>query len=235
MRKHILILTAIVVVISAALVAFFLKVNLYPVKAASEAYIVDNLFTQLLVVASVIFALCLVTIVYSCIVFRRRRGDTEDGPSWHEHGPIETMWTIIPLAIVMVFAVIGAMVLRDITQPPATAKELEVKVVGAQWAWRFEYPEYGVSSSELRLPVDRPVLFRLHATDVIHSLWVPEFRLKEDAVPGIEVLLRITPDRVGDYKVLCAELCGLAHSYMIAPARVVEPASFDQWVRELKR
>ncbi|MBI4289166.1 MAG: cytochrome c oxidase subunit II [Chloroflexi bacterium] len=235
MKKHIIIVACLAAALSAGLVAFLLRVNFMPPEAAAQAGPVDRLFDLLLVVAAVVFALCLVGLVYSAVVFRRRRGDAADGPPWHGHVPIEVAWTIVPLVIVLFFSVYGAVVLKDITRPSGPIPELEVRVTASQWSWRFEYPEYQVASSELRLPVNRPVLLRLHATDVIHSFWVPEFRSKQDAVPGMDTILRITPNRTGEYKVECAEMCGIAHAYMLAPVRVVEPSAFEQWAREQKR
>ncbi len=81
------------------------------------------------------------------------------------------------------------------------------------------------------LPKDRPVEFRINTKDVLHDFWVPEFRLKSDAVPGLTTKIRLTPDRLGSYEVVCAELCGLGHSTMRQDVRVVEPAAFDSWVR----
>jgi cytochrome c oxidase subunit 2 len=107
-------------------------------------------------------------------------------------------------------------------------------VVAAQWSWQFEYPEYGVSASELHLPVNRPVLLKLNAVDVIHSFWVPEFRVKQDAVPGMETVLRLTPSREGSYTLLCAELCGLLHAYMTAPVSVEGEQDFLSWVQKQK-
>ena len=239
MRKHILIMTSFVVVISAGLVAVLLNVGFTPVEASAESHQIDRLLLRLLVVAAVIFTLCLVAIIYSCVVFRRRRDegdeDGEDGPTWQSHAPTEIIWTLVPLVIVIIFAVYGAVVLKDITQAPPGDKELEVNVTAFQWAWSFEYPQYNITSSEIRLPVNRPVLFHLQSRDVIHAIWVPEFRVKQDAVPGMMMMLRVTPDRVGDYKMYCNQLCGLGHSYMTAPVKVVEPAAFDQWVKEQRK
>ncbi len=81
------------------------------------------------------------------------------------------------------------------------------------------------------LPKDRPVEFRINTKDVLHDFWVPEFRLKSDAVPGLTTKIRLTPDRLGRYEVVCAELCGLGHSTMRQDVRVVQPAAFDLWVR----
>ena len=105
-----------------------------------------------------------------------------------------------------------------------------VKVTGQQFTWSFDYPSEKVKSNELVLPQDRPVEFRIHTNDVLHSFWVPEFRLKSDAVPGLTTKIRLTPDRLGRYQVVCAELCGIGHSTMRQNVRVVPAADFDSWV-----
>lgn len=231
MKKHAIVLPLLIVVVSAILVVFILNLGLAPLSAATQSPPIDSLLYLLLSIAAVIFALCLVTLIYSAIVFRARPGDVEDGPPIHGHNLLEAIWTLIPLAIVLILAVYGAVVLQDITRATAGGQELEVKVIASQWAWRFEYPQYGIATSELRLPVNRPVLFKLTSQDVIHSFWVPEFRVKMDNVPGMETVLRVTPNRLGQYKLLCAELCGLAHTYMTAPVNVTGEDEFNRWAQ----
>jgi cytochrome c oxidase subunit 2 len=107
-----------------------------------------------------------------------------------------------------------------------------VNVIGSQWSWRFEYPELGIQTNELRLPVNRQALLRLSSMDVIHSFWVPEFRVKQDALPGGKEFireLRVTPSQVGNYTLRCAELCGLNHTTMESPVIVMAAADFDAW------
>ena len=107
-----------------------------------------------------------------------------------------------------------------------------VKVTAQQWSWSFEYPSYGVTSTELHLPVDKQVLLQMTSRDVIHSFWVPEFRPKQDLVPGRITQLRITPTLIGNYKVRCAEMCGTSHAYMEQPVVVTNKADFDVWMGE---
>jgi cytochrome c oxidase subunit 2 len=111
---------------------------------------------------------------------------------------------------------------------------LEVDVTAGQWFWKFEYPEYGISSDKLYLPVDRQVFLNMTSLDVIHSFWVPEFRVKQDLVPGQKTELRITPDLAGAYKVRCAELCGTSHAYMEAQVYVVSQGEFNSWIDQQK-
>lgn len=230
--KHIFLLTFFIVLLSTFLAILFLKVSFTPPGASSLSYPLDRLLSILFSIGAVIFAICFVALVYSVIAFRRRPGDMGDGPPWHAHTPTEALWALVPLAIVIFVGTYGALVLRDITQPSNPGEELEIRVTAMKWSWRFEYPEYKITSNDLKLPVKAPVLFKLTSKDVVHSLWVPEFRVKMDAVPGMETHLRVTPTRVGQYKLLCAELCGLAHTVMLAPVQVMEREDFEKWARK---
>ncbi|MEX2023964.1 MAG: cytochrome c oxidase subunit II, partial [Thermoleophilaceae bacterium] len=147
---------------------------------------------------------------------------------------LEIIWVTIPFIIVSVLAGYGWIVLDDIeAKKPDT---LVVDVTGQQFAWSFEYPDQGgVRSNELVLPKDRPVRFRINTADVLHDFWVPDFRLKSDAVPGITTEIRLTPNRLGSYPVVCAELCGIGHSTMRQTVRVVQPAAFESWVARRQR
>jgi cytochrome c oxidase subunit 2 len=143
------------------------------------------------------------------------------------------IWTLVPLAAVIYLSVIGASTLAATQR--ADPKPLVVNVIGSQWSWRFDYPDAGLSSNELVLPLNKQVLLRLHSLDVIHSFWVPEFRVKQDLLPGGDSMireLRITPDLVGNYKVRCSEMCGRLHASMEAPVRVVSQTDYDAWVKE---
>ena len=243
MRKHSIVLALLISLSSAVLVWVFLKVQLTPAVASTQAQAIDKLFRILFAIGGVILALCLVTLIYVAVAFRRPQEDMEDGPPLQGHTALEMGWTLVPLAIVIALGIYGAVVLRDISPPPPRTElevqgfafRLEVRVTAFQWGWGFQYPQYGITSPELRLPVGRPVLLRLTSRDVIHSFWVPEFRVKQDAVPGKEFLLWVTPTKEGHYKVYCAELCGLAHALMAAPVTVMPVADFERWVKEAPR
>jgi len=133
--------------------------------------------------------------------------------------------------MVLGMAYIGAQNLGETRRADPDA--MVVNVTGFQWGWSFEYPEYGITSKELYLPVNKQVLLKMTSRDVIHSFWVPEFRVKQDLVPGRITELRITPTMLGDtYKVRCSEICGTSHAYMENPVIVVEKVAFDAWVAE---
>jgi cytochrome c oxidase subunit 2 len=131
--------------------------------------------------------------------------------------------------IVIAIGYIGADNLAQVKAIDPQAEQ--IKVVGFQWNWRFEYPQ-GFTSNTLYLPVNRQVVLKMESLDVIHSFWVPEFRVKQDLVPGRVEEYRITPTLVGDYKVRCAEMCGTKHSYMESPIKVLSQREYDAWVTE---
>lgn len=217
-----------VVAIFAAIGIFGLRNEwLLPIPAAVQAAPIDQLFSYHWILISALFALIFGIMVYSFIFFRRKPGDETDGPHIEGNNALEVTWTILPLITVLGFAVIGSQTLREVLLPDPDA--MEVRVIGQQWAWRFEYPEFGVTSTELVLPINQQVLLRMESTDVLHSFWVPEFRIKQDLVPGQETQLRITPNKVGDYKVRCAEICGASHYAMLADVKVVGEREFINW------
>ena len=110
--------------------------------------------------------------------------------------------------------------------------ELRVNVTGLQYAWIFTYPETGITTSEMHVPIGREVQINMTANDVIHAFWVPEFRLKQDAIPGRQSEIRFTPKKAGDYTLICAELCGPYHGAMRASVVVETEEAFDKWQQE---
>jgi cytochrome c oxidase subunit 2 len=163
--------------------------------------------------------------------YRARPGDTGDGAPIHGNTKLEVIWVAIPTIIVSILAAYAWIVLDDVEakQP----NELRVVVTGQQFAWRFQYPEYdNLKTNQLYLPKDRPVKFDIKSDDVLHSFWVPSFRLKIDAVPGLTTFIRLTPSRLGKYDIVCAELCGIGHSTMRQYTTVVEEPEFEDWVAE---
>jgi cytochrome c oxidase subunit II len=210
--------------------AIALWIDWFPTSAAGSADQIDTVYDVLLICSVPIFVLVMTIALYSVIRFRAKPGDMRDGPPIHGNTRLEVIWVTIPFLMVTALAIYGWVVLDDIEakQP----NQLIVNVTGQQFTWTFEYPAEKVNSTELVLPDGRPVEFRIKTNDVIHSFWVPEFRLKSDAVPGLTTKIRLTPDRVGRYQVVCAELCGIGHSVMRQNVRVVPPARFDSWLRE---
>jgi cytochrome c oxidase subunit 2 len=224
---------AIGVVASLVGIAIALLIDWFPTNAAGSADKIDTVYDVLLICSVPIFVLVMTVAIYSVVRFRAKPGDMRDGAPIHGNTRLEVVWVTIPFLMVTALAIYGWVVLDDLEakQP----NELIVNVTGQQFTWTFEYPSEKVKSTELVLPKDRPVEFRIHTKDVIHSIWVPEFRLKSDAVPGLTTKIRLTPDRIGRYQVVCAELCGIGHSTMRQNVRVVAPGGFDSWLDDQKQ
>jgi cytochrome c oxidase subunit II len=228
--RHIIAAGLVVIGLMVLLFFGYQQIDLLPIAASRQSGPIDYLFRIQFLIIIFLFSLIVGLMLYSLIFFRKKAGDDTDGPHIEGNSALEIGWTVVPLVIVLTVAVIGGQVLgRTLAADP---KPLRVNVVGSQWAWRFEYPDLGIQSPEMILPVDKQALLILSSTDVIHSFWVPEFRVKQDALPGksFDRQLRITPDKVGDYKVRCSELCGLQHYAMQAPVRVLAQNDFDAWV-----
>jgi cytochrome c oxidase subunit 2 len=230
-QKHPLARMLLIGVIASVIgVLICLQIDWFPTEGSTQSEKIDTLYDVLLIVSVPIFVLVMTIAIYSVFAFRAKPGDKGDGAHIHGNTKLEIVWVTIPFLIVSALAIYGWIVLDDIEakQP----NELVVNVTGEQFTWSFDYPQEKVQSNELVLPVDRPVHFQIHAKDVLHSFWVPAFRMKQDAVPGITTTTRVTPDREGTYEVVCAELCGIGHATMRQQVRVVPTAEFDDWVKD---
>ena len=219
------------ILVSSVLVYFGLdSLNLFPVRASAEAETIDWLFNVEIIAISFLFSLIVVPLIYSLVVFRRKPGETGEGEHIEGSTKIEIIWTVIPLIMVLGLAYLGAWSLGDALRVDPEAMVVEVSAF--QWGWNFYYPEYEITTTELYLPINEQTLLEMESRDVIHSFWVPEFRLKQDIVPGQVTEYRITPIELGDYTLRCAELCGTSHSYMNTPVKVVTDSDFDVWIEE---
>lgn len=192
-----------------------------------------TLLNVMIVLSALVFAVVLVMMVYAIWKYRAKPGDESDGEPIHGNTRLEIAWTLIPTIIVLFAGGYSWKVLDDIEEP--ADKQLTVSVFSQQFAWSFAYPgkEYAFSEGELHVPVDRQIVFKLHALDVIHSFWVPEWRIKKDNVPGITTTAIVTPDKVGTYQLVCTELCGFGHATMRAKVVVEPPGQFKKWVEGL--
>jgi cytochrome c oxidase subunit 2 len=214
-------------------VVIALAIDWFPTPASEKSGEIDTLYDILLIVSVPVFVLVMTVAIYSCIKFRARPGETGDGPPIHGNTKLEIIWVAVPFAIVSVLAAYAWVVLDRVEAKQKDA--VQVRVIAQQFAWHFEYPEEGkFVSNELYLPKDRPVEFDIVTRDVLHSFWVPSFRLKYDAVPGLTTHLNITPNKIGAFPIVCTELCGAGHSTMRQEAHVVEPAEFDTWLEDQK-
>lgn len=231
-------LIAIGLVASAVGIAIGLAIDWFPVQASTQANSIDTLYHVLIIVSVPIFVLVTTIVGYCMFQFRERPGEEHlDGPSTHGSTGLEIVWTAIPALMLIGLCTYAYVVLTDIEAAPAADEpaELVVNVTGQQFAWTFEYPELEggkVAAAELVLPIDRSVKFNVRSKDVLHDFWVPEFRMKIDAVPGITTGYRVTPQKLGSWSVVCAELCGVGHALMRQKVSVVASDRFDAWVTE---
>src|SRR4051794_7723604 len=223
-------------------IAAGLAIDWFPDAASKQADKIDTLYDVLIIASVPMFVIVVTVVLGSVVMFRMRPGqELEDGPPIHGNTRLEVVWTAIPAALIAGLCTYAYVVLLDIEKKPTAAsaatREMKVRVDGEQFAWTFTYPKdvaggKPLTTNQLYLPTGRSVDFRIHAKDVIHDFWVPAFRLKLDAVPGIETHYRITPKRIGTYPVVCAELCGLGHGTMRSTVHVVTPARFRQWLAQ---
>ena len=189
---------------------------------------IDDLLNVMIVLSSFVFSIVMVMLLYAVWRWRAKPGDESDGAPIHGNTRLEIAWTVIPTVIVLFGAIYSWITLSDIEAHDPN--RMVVDVYSQQYEWHFDYPETGTTSRELHVPVNRQIEFRMHALDVIHSFWVPEWRIKKDNVPGITTRAYITPTKTGDFTLVCTELCGIGHSTMRAPV-VVEPSqiAWQQW------
>jgi cytochrome c oxidase subunit II len=215
-----------------------LAIPWFPDKASTQAGNIHTLYTVLLIASVPMFVLVETVVIYSVWKFRMKPGDEQkDGPPIHGNTRLEVMWTALPAVLILGLCGYAYGVLRSNEKSNPTA--MTVNVTARQFAFEFDYPGAGpggkdVVSPVLYLPVNRPVVFKLRAYDVIHSFFVPEFSVKLDAVPGITTTLRVTPNKPGSYPAECTELCGAGHGLMRANVQVVTPAAFQTWLASQK-
>ncbi len=194
---------------------------------------VDHAF-YLIGVASAIMMAMIVLFVLYCIV-KFRRSTTPTASQFHGNSVVEIICLIVPTTIVMWMFWVGFKPFHTMRTPPKDAKIIEV--TGMQWNWSFYYPDYDVTDSKLTLKGGEPVKFLMRSkdNDVLHSLYLPDFRLKEDCMPGKTTTMWLQPDMPTTnerptYNVFCAEFCGKDHAAMITTATILTPDEYDQWV-----
>jgi cytochrome c oxidase subunit II len=216
------------IVASAAGLTLALVPGWLPDSASDEAGRIDFIFWFVTAICVFIFAIVAAVLIYAVFKFRAQPDDDSDGPPIHGHTGLEILWTAIPTVLVTAIAIVSAIVLAK--NDAAGANPLKVDVFAQQFFWSYSYPGYSDKKSTiLRLPVNRSVVLTMHAKDVIHSFWVPEFRQKQDLVPGIHPTVHITPNKLGTYPVVCTELCGLGHALMRSRVVVMKPDAFERW------
>jgi cytochrome c oxidase subunit 2 len=225
------------VIASALGIALALAIDWFPTQASVQGEKIDTLWDVLLIASVPIFVLVETIVLYCAIKFRMRPGEElKDGPPIHGNTRLEIVWTAIPAMLLVGLCTYAYLVLTDIEKAPAGEKVLDVRVVGEQFTWTFFIKDdqgKEVKTNQLYLPEGRPVYFTVQSKDVIHDFFVPAFRMKIDAVPGISTHLRVTTKKTGDYPVVCAELCGLGHSTMRQTVHVLPAADFGTKLQQL--
>ncbi len=240
MNRHLVYAAALWIVLIAIgeAAAFY---DLYPVKAAKEADDSDDAFRFLIILGVPVFAFVVAVLAYSMLRFRVVGEPTDDGPPIRGRAGVARAWLVVTggLAVLTIIhpGLTGLAELRE--DKPI---DLTIRVEAFQWAWLVTYPEQDVESrSELVLPLDQRIRFEIEALDVLHSFWIPAFRQKIDAVPGRTTMVEVTTTKLGSmdddvaFRLQCAELCGLDHTRMVMPVRVVTAEEFDAWVASKRR
>ncbi|HXV56369.1 MAG TPA: cytochrome c oxidase subunit II [Gaiellaceae bacterium] len=239
MRKRSIIqMTLVGVAVGAALAVVAVFIPWLPEPASDQAGWIDSTYWLVTIICVAVFAVVAGVSGYAVWKFRAPPGDTDDGSPIHGHTGLEIVWTLIPTVLVTVIAVYSGVALAQAEDLPEGHRVVEV--TSEQFAWTFTYPDVDVegqplTTGELVLPIDEAVELVLTSKDVIHSFWVPEWRMKQDAVKGIDTRTVVKPTELGTFPVICTELCGLGHALMRSQARVVTPGEFDAWVEEQRR
>jgi cytochrome c oxidase subunit II len=200
---------------------------LFPESASTVASQVDSLYLFLVAVSMFFSLLIAVLVIYFAVKYRRRSPDDRPKPV---HGSIvlELAWSVIPLIISLFVFTWGARIYFTMRRPPASS--MDVYVVGKQWMWKFQHASGRREINELHIPVGRPVKLTMATEDVIHSLYVPAFRVKYDVVPGRYRTMWFEANKPGKYKLFCTEYCGTKHAGMTGFVVVMEQDEFQTWL-----
>jgi cytochrome c oxidase subunit 2 len=232
-------MTLVGVAVGAALAIVAVFIPWLPDAASEQAGIIDTVYWVVTIICVVVFAVVAGVSAYAVYKFRAPPGDMDDGSPIHGHTGLEIVWTLIPTILVTGIAVYSGVALAQAEDLPPNHRVVQVN--SEQFKWSFTYPDIEVeggkplTTGELVLPVDQTVRFEITSKDVIHSFWVPQWRMKQDAVQGITTETTVKPTQLGTFPVVCTELCGLGHALMRSQAVVLTPADFEAWVREQKR
>lgn len=213
-------------------------VRFYPEAKSDKGEEIETAFRALVFFAVPVFAMVVAVLLYSVLRHRVAGPPTEDGPGYHGRGAVPLAWFGVTAGLTLVIMIYpGLAGIPGIIDDPEP--DVVVGVTGVQWTWLVSYPDHDIQGSrELVLPVDRTVRFDITSLDVLHSFWIPAFLMKIDAIPGRTTTVTLRPTEIGSFqtdslfRVQCAELCGLGHSRMQIPVRVVSEQEFEDWVQE---
>jgi len=196
---------------------------------SSQGALIDTLFSVLVGIATAIFVIVQGFLLFSIVRFSHDPEDDTDSIPLRGNTRLEVLWTAIPAIIVVAISVYSYQILAAIDRPQPD--QLTVEVTGRQFAWEFYYPDYDIKTSELHIPLGRQALLKLTSADVNHAFWVPQMRMKKDAVGGKITTVNITGTELGTYPIVCAELCGAGHAVMRSQVVVQSASDFQTWVQ----
>ena len=205
----------------------FTNFPFFPQQASEQAAQIDALYFFLLAVTGFFAVLVAVLVVVFAIKFRRKH-DQEVGYPIHGSLALELLWTFIPLGITMVMFVWGAQVFFHMTRAPKNA--MDIYIVGKQWMWKAQHMDGAREINELHVPIGRPVRLIMGSEDVIHSFFIPDFRVKADVVPGRYNHMWFTATQPGRIHIFCTQYCGTKHSAMIGWVTAMTPADYQTWL-----
>jgi len=199
-----------------------------PEAASSFAGEVDALFNFVLVVSAILFVAVVGTMIYFVIRYRRRSHSFVPVPE-KEGKMLEVVSIVFPTILVLILFTWGFQVFITLSTAPPDSYEITVR--GKQWFWEFEYPNGVVTANEMYVPLNRPIRLKMSADDVLHSFYVPAFRVKHDVIPNRYTTVWFEATSVGEYRIYCTEYCGTLHSAMLGTVHVVTEAEFDAWLQ----
>ncbi len=197
-----------------------------PEVASEIAPRVDNVLVAVTIISFIFFIIISAVLVLFAVKYRRRT-ENDKTPSITGNEPLEIIWTVVPSIILVAIFIHGLVVFNELRTPPKDA--VEVNVIGKQWLWQFEYGNGKKTINELYVQQNLPVKMIMRSDDVLHSFFVPAFRVKQDILPGRFTQLWFTPTKVGTFIIFCAEYCGSGHSQMLGRVNVMSPEAFARW------
>jgi len=201
----------------------------FPPRVGHLADEVDSVFIFIFLVGLFFFLVTQGCLIYFAIRYRRRKLENEAStPYITGNRLLEIVWVVIPSFLLLVIFIYGYLVFRDIRTPPPGAAE--INVTAKQWLYIFKYPDGRTAINELRVPLGKPVKFIMTSADVIHGFYLPEFRVKQDILPGSYTYLWLQPDKTGRYDIYCTQYCGTGHSTMRAVMVVMEEHEYREWL-----
>ncbi len=190
---------------------------------------IDSLYGFLIITSLISFVLLIGGMIWFAFKYKRRT-DNDSTPNIHGNTALEFLWSFIPFVIFMIVFVWGIIIHKDMRNMPKDA--FEIQVTGYQWGWKFDYKSGVQTNGEFAVPVGVPVKLIMKSDEVLHSFFIPAFRIKQDVVPGIYTSLWFNARTPGDYQVFCTEYCGTSHSNMLATLKVMAPNDFENWLIE---